>query len=691
MQNLTKLNTLLQSKFSITVFGLTSLLAVAGCAPGTDLAQPKAATEQKTEAASASAIAKKATPFQPEFIPSIYRFAKIASGAYFYTGSVEEATYITQNLADFRYEGAVFEQDASATGQPVYRFANTNNGGYFYTGSAAERDATILNYPNMRFEGTTFSVAGASTSSNPVYRLANLRNGAYLYTSSADERNYAISLGFWRDEGTTFSVPKGSALAGKSWSAGLNIHSPNGAFWSISQQSVDDQFLSAAVSDLGDVFVVFSSGRSSPSDYSLYVTRGKIDPVTQAITWTNPALLDWTAQPSAMNARQFKPTNFLNGTKVAVSPNGDAVVSWLARGACNNTTYTTSNLVSCDYIVNTVFDSATQTWGSPRLIISSPDAFDNVFINNNKDVAHLFAGWIGSEPFTYTPAQGLIVSSLGEPLAKSLMIEQVQSDSPRFGGLTNWGSAYSYGVSNLAGQENTLTEDAITTSGSSAYYSPLIVYRGAGPIKILSAAVSSSGAKAIAFYEYSNASASAPSLKVASRAQGSNPWEITQVSASETGNWNIFVSDDQQLRLIKVDNVCKHYALTGGTWRSIPIPSDCNFNKPANSPLPPSFDRNGNFISLAEPYGLQRWVSYDAKRNKLVHSAAPAATTSGAGIVLGFTPTSLRPALVPRVALSANGFAVSVSQLNYDVLPTPTNQAGTNTFEVKRPWAFVLR
>ncbi len=194
----------------IKAIGLSFLVAAAlsGCGSG-DSANP---TSQAVglEQASVSSVPnpiEKSTPFQPAAVPSIYRFAKISSGAYFYTGSVEEATYIAQSLPDFRYEGAVFFQDVSGSGQPVYRFANTKNGGYFYTGSVAERDATIRDYPNMRFEGTTFSVAGSGTPSTPAYRFANLNNGAYLYTSSVQERDYVRGLSFWRDEGTTFSVP----------------------------------------------------------------------------------------------------------------------------------------------------------------------------------------------------------------------------------------------------------------------------------------------------------------------------------------------------------------------------------------------------------------------------------------------------------------------------------------------------
>ena len=137
--------------------------------------------------------------------PAVYRFAKLSNGAYFYTGSDTEAQTIFQQYPDFRYEGVAFARDVGGNGQPIYRFANLQNGGYFYTGSAEERDVVIRDYPHMRFEGTTFAVAPAQqNSAPPVYRLANLSNGAYLFTQSAEERDYAVSLGMWRSEGSTF-------------------------------------------------------------------------------------------------------------------------------------------------------------------------------------------------------------------------------------------------------------------------------------------------------------------------------------------------------------------------------------------------------------------------------------------------------------------------------------------------------
>lgn len=145
----------------------------------------------------------------------VYRFAKVDSGQYFYTGDIGERNLIISTLNNFRYEGPVFNaQDNWVTNyNPVYRFANLSNGGYFYTSSAVERDTVLSDYPSYRYEGASFFVpANAAPDTVPVYRLANVRTGGYLFTTSAPERQYAQSLGFFRDEGIAFNAPRTISL-----------------------------------------------------------------------------------------------------------------------------------------------------------------------------------------------------------------------------------------------------------------------------------------------------------------------------------------------------------------------------------------------------------------------------------------------------------------------------------------------
>ncbi|MBP8308187.1 MAG: trypsin-like serine protease [Burkholderiaceae bacterium] len=149
--------------------------------------------------------------------PPVYRYAKLASGMYFYTASESERQSIASAYPDFRFEGSVFfgETQPGPGLAPVYRYANLRNGGYFYTASEAERASIAASYPDLRFEGVAFQVPDAPAGDGlaPVYRLASLSNGAYLFTASTAERSYALSLGNWRDEGVAFNSWQ-SAIAG---------------------------------------------------------------------------------------------------------------------------------------------------------------------------------------------------------------------------------------------------------------------------------------------------------------------------------------------------------------------------------------------------------------------------------------------------------------------------------------------
>jgi Repeat of unknown function (DUF5648) len=196
-------------------------LALTACGPAEGPAD-QTSNSKNTASLLPTGFATKAAPistikFSPAPSPTVYRFAKISTGAYFYTGSDEEAAIIINSFPDFRFEGHAFAKQVEGDSLPVYRFANLKNGGYFYTGSKEERDIVIADYSHMRYEGSTFSVAAKALAyADPVYRLANLTNGAYLFTQSEQERDYAVSLGVWRNEGTTFSaeaaIPNGQSV-----------------------------------------------------------------------------------------------------------------------------------------------------------------------------------------------------------------------------------------------------------------------------------------------------------------------------------------------------------------------------------------------------------------------------------------------------------------------------------------------
>lgn len=138
---------------------------------------------------------------------AVHRFVNLDNGAYFYTASSQEKDIVLAQYPNFRYEGEVFyaraeTPEGSQAGEDVltvYRFANMQTGGYFYTASEGEKDVVLAQYPHFRFEGEAFSLP-QSGDLLPVYRFANVETGGYLFTQNPAEREVARQLPFMREE-----------------------------------------------------------------------------------------------------------------------------------------------------------------------------------------------------------------------------------------------------------------------------------------------------------------------------------------------------------------------------------------------------------------------------------------------------------------------------------------------------------
>ena len=88
----------------------------------------------------------------------MFRFFDLASGTHFYTSSTTERDQAQATRADLRYEGAAFDEYASA--QPgtvaVYRFFDSTQGTHFYTSSENERGSILATRADLVPEGIAF-------------------------------------------------------------------------------------------------------------------------------------------------------------------------------------------------------------------------------------------------------------------------------------------------------------------------------------------------------------------------------------------------------------------------------------------------------------------------------------------------------------------------------------------------------
>jgi subtilisin-like proprotein convertase family protein len=129
---------------------------------------------------------------------NVYRFFDSISGAHLYTASETERNYIQDNLANYTFEGAVYEVGNSEIGgdslAPVYRFYNQQNGTYLYTIDETEKESIQNNLTNYSFEGELFSAYTSEVEGSiPVYRFYNSQLGTHFYTASAGEKETVAS------------------------------------------------------------------------------------------------------------------------------------------------------------------------------------------------------------------------------------------------------------------------------------------------------------------------------------------------------------------------------------------------------------------------------------------------------------------------------------------------------------------
>ena len=129
----------------------------------------------------------------------IYRFFRSDIGVHFYTASAAERDSIVNNLQNYSYEGksyisAADTADPFTGARPVYRFFNTSTGAHLYTMSEAERDNISNNLANYNFEGIAYyGYESDRPGVIPLYRFYNPVVDAHFYTPSVAERDAVLA------------------------------------------------------------------------------------------------------------------------------------------------------------------------------------------------------------------------------------------------------------------------------------------------------------------------------------------------------------------------------------------------------------------------------------------------------------------------------------------------------------------
>jgi hypothetical protein len=648
-------------------------------------------TRESGVSGASKAISEKAAGFQPELVPTVYRFAKISTGAYFYTGSEVEVGNIFANYPDFRYEGPAFEQDTSGNGTPVYRFANTANGGYFYTGSEAEKNQVIASYPNMRFEGSTFAVApAAQADAKDIYRLANLNNGAYLYTLSAVERDYAVSLGNWRFEGSTFKAPKGSPLLDKTWLAGKLL-----------ETSATTNFFdgSVGIDDVGNATVMYSQAVALGGESRMYAVHGKPNS-TGAVAWSTPVVINsFSPQPTPEN-------NFYDGQSLFVLPNGNAIAVWRQQGRCNATAYCTDTSGYAAYLTFATYSAATQQWSTAQSITSAPPANMPLIgrMNAAGDIAIFYGGWVrvpgSASPDFFSIVPAVVSRKAGQSFVTRIF-EDTNVGADKFTNvkftLDNNGGMV------LAGNADNNPPNNVLPNGPAAYRGAVGSGFGAQltfpsrPSNIVDLATSLAG-RSVIVYEGVNSQNRA--AMYAASSFSNTAFTVEELTTNYGVDWTASVADDNTIRLNFFSGCQQWVNKVGGTWTLLARPTVGQYNEclPFNGTpirkVQPSVNRNGDFVVLEAFSGERRWVSYDARRNRIIQQKIDLGTAApNKGYLLGFDATTANLSNGGSWATSISGQTIFVNDNQFEVLPTLNSPSGVQVPSgsiYRNLWGFYL-
>jgi Repeat of unknown function (DUF5648) len=626
----------------ITVAAFVSIV-LSACGDGIPINNPESrAVSARPKAAQGSTTNK-----------HVYRFAKLDTGTYFYTGSEEEAQYIRTTLPDFRDDGIVFDQESSEQGLPVYRFANLSNGGYFYTTSEVERQTIARDYPVFRFEGSTFKVARSGLL-NPekVYRLANLVTGGYLYTTSEFEYNFARSLTTWREEGGVFEAPNLSPLAEKSWSAASNQYNFE------TGRPIKTQ---SALSDSGQAHLVFFEVNSS-GNLGLKAIHGR--PLDTTAIWSSAQLLDTDALGSQVTLSGASQPHF----NLAVAPGGHAVVSWVTRRVCPAAVQAPSAGLICQQIVISEFNVSTGLW-SPAQILDLPQLIvltdlghttsindrGNWVISIKAEEAYL-AGQAGQTGYRYQlpvairKVDGQVTTYFLNNTEGTTAVRAVIDDQNRIA------------TAHAVGSSLPSARVAIREISSQGVLAPAFFPQTRPTVAeyMLDLAVGKNGGFALAMgfagFPFGK------DLVTVTKLANESTWSVKYHDLPANGTvWRIFVADTGVIRLIAPSSTCLVVnRSTSGNWTATQLPSICAAQTTQAYTI---FDREGNFISVTYA-GVNEgaWYTYDAQRARAVQQPVTATQNTSRGLLVGasLVGPSLEN-LPPSGALNPSGRAILFS------------------------------
>lgn len=373
------------------------------------------------------------------------------------------------------------------------------------------------------------------------------------------------------------------------------------------------------------------------------------------------------------------PLTAVDGLRVAISPLGHAVVTWLTEGRCDATTYRSSG--TCRFLHAAHRLSGQDQWSPPVLVTSTPSDPARVLINDRGDIAIRLAGWVRSGTSSYASREAVAL----RPAGANAFAVQTQADVQLEAGDLGMDAQ---GRLVLAGaREQNSTTDIVAFRGSVAVglgSQEILDQRGA-KAEFKSLAVGLPG-QTLVLWTQSNG-IETKLFGAASRPE--MPFVAAELGSRDFGSYEfstLAVANDLGELIANDFNRRELWRWTNGVWSS---PERVVSDWPNHGFEDRWFDRNGNMLAV-HTSGFGRcitgaWHSYDAFRNQLIK---PLSTELPMDFITGINLCNKASGLYkPRLAASGKG---AILMLNgYDVLPNPEAPAGDRR-NIRNLWIALL-
>ena len=368
-----------------------------------------------------------------------------------------------------------------------------------------------------------------------------------------------------------------------------------------------------------------------------------------------------------------------DGVRVAVSPAGHAVITWITTRSCSATTYRTSG--TCRYLYATRQLAGQQQWEPPVLLADSPGDPRRLRINDRGDVAVWFPGWVRSGTSSFSAREAVAL----RPAAQATYTVQTLTGVVLEEG--DFGMDASGGLVLAGSREQNSTTDIVVFRGNvdGGLGNQEVVDQRGSAATFQSLAVGIQGQSLVLWTQNNGTEV----VLYGAVGSGQVPYSVTELGPRETGSYEfstLAVATDNGELIANSFNRRVLRRWTQGVWSS---PEAVPTGWVNNGTHDRFFDRNGNMLAvhtgIAGSCITGAWHSYDAFRNTLVK---PLATAGAADFVTGISLCN-KGAGLEKPRLSAGGKGAILMVNGYDVLPSPQVPAGDRR-SVSNLWIALL-